>query len=290
MSMQTIHQIEDLRRLVGAWRGAGESIALVPTMGNLHDGHLALVRQASGLAERVVVSIFVNPLQFAPGEDFERYPRTLGQDADMLRELGTDCVFAPTEAEVYPRGRDHHTLVRVPVVSEQLEGESRPGFFDGVATVVAKLFGMVQPDLAVFGEKDFQQLQVVRRLVADLCLPIEIHAGPTVREADGLAMSSRNGYLSPEERSLAPRLNEVLHDVAGMLGRGLSIAEATEQGSARLAQAGFRPDYLQVRHARDLSRVERAEGDLVILAAAFLGATRLIDNLPLTLPSTDAVN
>jgi pantoate--beta-alanine ligase len=208
--MHLIQDIPRLRERVAKWRRNERRIGLVPTMGNLHDGHLSLVKRAMRLADRVVVSLFVNPLQFAPSEDFERYPRTIEQDRAALEAMGAHCLFAPDEQQVYPHGRDHQTRVEVPGISDLLCGASRPGFFQGVATVVTKLFNMVQPDLAPFGEKDYQQLLVIRRLVADLNMPVDIVSAPIVREPDGLAMSSRNAYLTPVEREIAPVLRRVL--------------------------------------------------------------------------------
>jgi pantoate--beta-alanine ligase len=278
--MHSVHQIPPLRALIADWRRAGLRIALVPTMGNLHRGHLVLVGEALARADRVVTSVFVNPLQFGPAEDFDSYPRTLEQDAALLDEAGNHALFAPLEREVYPNGRDGCTRVEVPGLSDQLCGASRPGHFSGVATVVAKLFNMVQPDLALFGEKDFQQLLVIRRMTADLNLPVEIIGVPTVREADGLAMSSRNGYLTPAERALAPRLHATLRQAAEALRDGVGAAEVEREALQSLAAAGFRPDYVSVRRRDDLAPVQGAAGGaLVVLAAARLGAARLIDNL-----------
>jgi pantoate--beta-alanine ligase len=278
--MHSVHQIPPLRALIADWRRAGLRIALVPTMGNLHRGHLVLVGEALARADRVVTSVFVNPLQFGPAEDFDSYPRTLEQDAALLDEAGNHALFAPLEREVYPNGRDGCTRVEVPGLSDQLCGASRPGHFSGVATVVAKLFNMVQPDLALFGEKDFQQLLVIRRMTADLNLPVEIIGVPTVREADGLAMSSRNGYLTPAERALAPRLHATLRQAAEALRDGVGAAEVEREALRSLAAAGFRPADVSVRRRDDLAPVQGAAGGaLVVLAAARLGAARLIDNL-----------
>jgi pantoate--beta-alanine ligase len=282
-SMHLIHDIPRLRERVAKWRRNERRIGLVPTMGNLHDGHLALVRQAMQLADRVVVSLFVNPLQFAPSEDFDRYPRTLEQDRAALEAIGAHCLFAPAEQQVYPNGRDQQTRVEVPHLSDLLCGATRPGFFQGVATVVTKLFNMVQPDLAVFGEKDYQQLLVIRRLVADLDIPVEIVSAPIVREPDGLAMSSRNAYLTPMERETAPALQRVLQRVAAALQSGDRIADAEWDAARELTAVGFRPDYISVRRADDLAPAGTDDRELVILAAAFLGKARLIDNLRLSL-------
>lgn len=249
-------------------------------MGNLHRGHLALVARARELAERVVVSIFVNPLQFGQGEDLEAYPRTPEQDAAKLREAGVELLFLPDEREVYPRGREGVTYVEVPGLSALLCGASRPGHFRGVATVVCKLFNIVQPDLACFGLKDYQQLAVLRRMVEDLNLPIEMVGVPTVREADGLAMSSRNGYLTPQERQVAPALYRTLQELGKRLEGGETDYAGLEQaGKTSLTQHGLQPDYLAIRRADDLGEPQGGEPGLVILAAAYLGRARLIDNL-----------
>jgi pantoate--beta-alanine ligase len=281
--MEIVSELKDLRARVGAWRRAGERVALVPTMGNLHLGHLTLVEEARRLAPRVVASIFVNPLQFGPTEDLAGYPRTPERDRGLLEGAGCDLLFAPAVETMVPRGLEGQTRVEVPGLGDILCGASRPGHFAGVATVVAKLFNMVQPDLALFGEKDYQQLLIVRRMVEDLDLPVEILGVATVREPDGLAMSSRNGYLSPAERALAPALYRTLVQTAQALRAGLPAAQAQSQALAALAAAGLEPDYLSVRRAADLG--EPADGDrqLVVLAAARLGRARLIDNLKLDL-------
>ena len=271
----------DLRRVVGEWRRERQVVALVPTMGNLHAGHGSLVERAATRADRVVVSIFVNPLQFGPGEDFASYPRTL--EADMARLAGVPCdlVFAPGVETMYPGGRESVARIEVPGVSEGLCGASRPGHFTGVATVVAKLFNLVTPDLAVFGEKDFQQLAVIGKMVRDLCFPVEIVAAPTVREPDGLAMSSRNAYLSPEERARAPALYGALVEAAETLRAGSRDFVALQQrGMDNLRSAGLVPDYFEVRRREDLAAPAAADARLVVLAAAKLGRARLIDNLP----------
>lgn len=277
--MDTVARVDELRTRVAAWRRTGERIALVPTMGNLHAGHLELVRLARERADRTVVSIFVNPLQFAPSEDLAAYPRTLEADRKRLAEAGADLLFAPGVEEVYPGGEAGQTRVEVPGISDILCGASRPGHFTGVATVVCKLFNMVQPDLAVFGEKDFQQLMVIRRMTADLSMPVEILGAPTVREPDGLAMSSRNGYLNEEERQRAPRLQQTLCSAAQALQRGEAVVGVESRAAAELAAAGFEPDYFSVRRAADLGEPGADEHELVILAAAHLGQARLIDNL-----------
>ena len=279
MTLETCERIATLRERIAAWRRAGERVGFVPTMGNLHAGHLALVAEARRLAERVVVSIFVNPLQFGPQEDFGAYPRTLARDQELLAGAGTDLLFAPTVAAVYPRGQAEQTRVEVPGISDILCGASRPGHFVGVATVVCKLFNMVQPDLAVFGEKDFQQLLVIRLMTLDLSLPVTIQGLATVREADGLAMSSRNGYLTAEERVRAPALYRTLRHCAEWLEAGLDPATVERQAGEEIATAGFTPDYFSVRRAADLGLPARGERELVVLAAARLGRARLIDNL-----------
>ncbi len=278
--MRIIDTTSALRDQVRQWRVRGERVALVPTMGNLHAGHLKLVAEARQAADRVVVTIFVNPMQFGAGEDLDSYPRTPEEDRAMLEQAGADLLFTPAVAEVYPRPPAQQTRVEVPGISDILCGASRPGHFVGVATVVCKLFNMVQPDVALFGEKDFQQLLVIRLMVLDLSLPIEIIGVPTEREADGLARSSRNGYLTSEERERAPALYQTLRAVADALAAGNSDYPALEQEAAqRLSNAGFRPDYISIRRASDLGPPDGPEPDLVILAAAYLGKARLIDNL-----------
>jgi len=283
--MHSVEQLDDLRGQCRAWRTAGESIAFVPTMGNLHEGHITLIREARKHAPRVVASIFVNPLQFSPTEDLAAYPRTPERDAALLTDAGCDLLFTPGVDTIYPRGQETHTRVEVPGVSDLLCGASRPGHFIGVATIVCKLLNMVQPDLALFGEKDFQQCLVIRRMVADLALPVAIITVPTVREADGLAMSSRNGYLTAAERARAPVIHRALTDAAQRLRAGQSLPEAEAQTIAVIADAGLRPDYVSVRRAVDLGQPTAADRDLVILAAAYLGRARLIDNLRLIRPN-----
>lgn len=277
--MERIERLDPLRRRIAEWRRDGQRIAFVPTMGNLHPGHIALVREAGAHAGPVVASIFVNPLQFGPNEDLAAYPRTPERDAEMLADAGCDLLFTPAVETMYPRGQADQTRVEVPGISDLLCGASRPGHFSGVATVVCKLFNMVQPDVALFGEKDFQQLLVIRRLVADLDMPIEILGVATVREADGLAMSSRNGYLSLGERLIAPELYRVLKAAGAALARGIAAAQVEQEGMRALSAAGFRPDYVSVRRASDLAGPSRTDRDLVVLAAAYLGKARLIDNI-----------
>ncbi len=277
--MHLVRTVAELREIVRGWRIRDERIAFVPTMGNLHAGHLQLVERARKSADRVVASVFVNPTQFGPNEDFDRYPRTENEDAAKLAAAGADLLFLPSVAEMYPGGTGETTFVEVPAsLADQLCGTHRPGHFRGVATVVATLFHLVLPDAAVFGEKDFQQLAVIRRMVRDLAFPVEILGAPTAREADGLAMSSRNQYLSAEERRIAPRLYEILQELGGRLRAGEAVNVIEDAGMERLAAAGFRPEYVAVRNAADLA-APRGAGDAVILAAARLGNTRLIDNL-----------
>ncbi len=281
--MQTVHTLSELRAQTAAWRRAGERIALVPTMGNLHQGHIRLVERARERAARTVASIFVNPLQFGPSEDFGNYPRTLDEDRRRLDAAGLDVLFAPGVVEMYPRHLDEMTQVTVPELSQILCGASRPIHFQGVATVVAKLFNMVQPDVAFFGEKDWQQLVIIRRMVADLDFPIEIVGVPTVREADGLALSSRNGYLSPQERAIAPTLYATLQAMAErLLGGERDYAALETEAKTRLTEAGFRPDYLEIRRTHDLQLPTSGDAELRIFAAAWLGRARLIDNCPVT--------
>jgi pantoate--beta-alanine ligase len=278
--METVTNSIELRRFVGALRARGGRIAFVPTMGNLHAGHLELVRQAWLLADHVIVSIFVNPAQFGPQEDYENYPHTPERDREALLEAGTDLLFLPGVAEIYPQGPDRVTIVEVPGLNRILEGEHRPTHFNGVTTVVAKLFNLVQPDVAVFGEKDYQQLLLIRRMVTDLCMPVAITGVATVREADGLAMSSRNGYLTPAERALAPRLYAVLSEVKNQVEAGGQTLAMIEQAAlAELATAGFQPDYVSVRRQSDLAIPEPGDKTLIALAAARLGPARLIDNI-----------
>ena len=287
--MNTVNSVAELRAAVARARGEGKCIGFVPTMGNLHSGHAALVTKAAQRADFVVASIFVNPLQFGAGEDLDKYPRTLAADQQTLVQAGCDLLFAPTVEEMYPDGMAGQTRVSVPQLSEGLCGASRPGHFEGVATVVSKLFNMVQPDLAVFGEKDFQQLAVIRAMVRDLNLPIQIIGEPTVRADDGLALSSRNGYLTPEQRAAAPHLYRVLSAMGEAISRGQrDFAALIADGQAQLEAAGFRKDYLEVRHAVTLRPAQADDRDLVVIAAAYMGNTRLIDNLYLHLQAPAA--
>ena len=276
--MHTVHTVAELRAHVSRWKQSGERVAFVPTMGNLHAGHLQLIERARTLAPRTVASVFVNPLQFGPNEDFDRYPRTLPQDQARLEAVGCDLLFAPDVDEMYPRGQQQMTTVSVPVLNAVLDGEFRPGHFDGVATVVSLLFHQVQPDVAVFGEKDWQQLQVIRRMVGDLHMPIEIIGHPTARDPDGLAMSSRNQYLSGEQRAVAPEIHRSLVQITDALAAGRRDYAALQAAAvSRLASAGFRPQYVEIR-APDLSDARPGATEWVVLVAAFLGKTRLIDN------------
>ena len=278
-NIETVRNAAALRRRIAAWRSAGERVGLVPTMGGIHDGHLALVRAAKEGCDRVVATLFVNPKQFGPSEDFATYPRDEARDARLLAEVGAELLFAPGMEEMYPEG--FATRVSVSGVTEGLCGAHRPGFFDGVATAVCKLFIQALPDAAYFGEKDYQQLQTVRRMVADLAIPVDIVPVATVREADGLALSSRNDYLTDSERQNAPTLYRVLSAIATSLegGEG-SIADLTVWGLGELEGAGFGPiDYLEVRDADTLQPVEILKTPARVLAAAWLGKARLIDNV-----------
>ncbi len=276
--MNIHHQRASLEQQLAPWRKAGDSIALVPTMGNLHAGHLALVEAAKREADHVVVSIFVNPTQFGPNEDFDSYPRTLDADCAKLDAIGTDAVFAPSVEEVYPQS--NLAWVDIEQLGDSLCGAKRPGHFRGVCTVVSKLFNLVRPDVACFGEKDFQQLAILRRMTQDLCFPIRIVGVPTVREEDGLALSSRNGYLSAEERALAPKLQANLKQLATHLQQGnTDFTALTKEASQRLNTTGFRVDYLSIISADTLAPATASDKQLLVAAAAYLGNTRLIDNI-----------
>ncbi|MFP1740004.1 pantoate--beta-alanine ligase [Lonsdalea quercina] len=273
-----------LRREVRRWQQEGKRVALVPTMGNLHDGHMALVDAAKASADIVIVSIFVNPMQFERADDLDRYPRTLQEDCERLTQRGADLVFAPAAQDIYPAGLDQQTFVEVPGLSQMLEGASRPGHFRGVATVVSKLFNLVQPDVACFGEKDYQQLALIRRMVADMGYDISIVGVPIVRAKDGLALSSRNGYLTPEERKLAPQLPRIMHTIAEELATGnRQIDEILGRAEEALRNAGFTPDELFIRDADSLEPLTTDSARGVILMAAWLGKARLIDNLQVDL-------
>ena len=281
--MRTVHSLKELRSILRSYRQQGKTIGLVPTMGNLHEGHISLVRKASDAADIVVTSIFVNPMQFGANEDLDDYPRTLKDDQDKLAAAGNTLVFAPSTQEIYPDGLARQTKVLVPEVSEGHCGASRPGHFEGVATVVTMLFNMVQPDIAVFGEKDFQQLAVIRKLARDLMMPVQVVGAPTVREDDGLAKSSRNGYLSKEERAKAPTVFQTLTQTAEQLQQGRHDFSALEQeAQSALTTAGFRPDYFNIVNSRTLKPATEDDRELTLLVAAFLGTTRLIDNLSIS--------
>lgn len=279
--METIETIAGVREQVNAWKREGLRVGFVPTMGNLHSGHLALVDAARAHSDRIVASIFVNPTQFGPGEDYESYPRTLDADLRRLEQKGTDLVFAPPVTEIYPDG-EPLTWVNVDQLDQYLCGASRPGHFRGVATVVTKLFNIIQPDLAAFGEKDYQQLAIIRRMVRDLCMPVEILGVPTMREADGLAVSSRNGYLSESERSLAPGLYQHLQKARDAIQAGeRNYTELCQSMSRSLEQRGFTMDYFEVVNAETLAPAGPNDRQLVIAAAAWQGKPRLIDNIAL---------
>lgn len=273
-----IETVAGLRKQVAAWRKTGETIALVPTMGALHQGHLSLVRLAGKKADRTVVSIFVNPAQFAPSEDLASYPRDEDGDTAKLTALGVDAIFAPDASEMYPR--DFSTRVEVSGLTEGLCGRSRPHFFGGVATVVSKLLLQCLPDQAIFGEKDYQQLLVIRRMARDLDIPVKILGGPIVREKDGLAMSSRNAYLTSDERARAPQLHRTIAAAAEKLSEGAEVADILEAAHGELADAGFAVDYLEVRNAESLTPIAGAVNEPArVFVAVFLGKTRLIDNV-----------
>lgn len=269
-----------LREQLREWRLAGDHVALVPTMGNLHAGHTSLIDIARQHAERVVVSVFVNPTQFGEGEDYDQYPRTLDRDKRHLKLAKADLLFAPDVETMYPFGIDSATSVTVPALTGDLCGSLRPGHFDGVTSVVSRLFSLVQPDVAVFGQKDYQQQLVIRRMTEDLNLPIRIVMGPTVRDSDGLALSSRNQYLSDEERKVAPKLYETLQKLAENIDAGWRDYDELEKMAVQdLEEAGFLPQYVSIRRASDLAEPQEKTPELVILAAAQLGEARLIDNV-----------
>ena len=282
--MLVVTTSESLREPLGDWRHSSEHIALVPTMGNLHDGHLSLVSLAREHAERIVVSIFVNPTQFSEAEEFDQYPRTLERDKLLLKKVKADLVFVPDLETMYPFGTDNATSVTVPVLTAEFCGAFRPGHFDGVTSVVSRLFSIVQPDVAIFGQKDYQQQLVIRRLVEDLRLPMQIVSGPTQREDDGLALSSRNQFLSEEERALAPTLYSVLQSIGEDLQAGKrNFEELEQQAMDVLSDVGFDPEYIGIRRAENLVPPDRDSDDIVVLAAARLGSARLIDNIIVTI-------
>jgi pantoate--beta-alanine ligase len=286
-SLDVAHSVAGLRAHVHAWRMDGKTVGFVPTMGALHEGHLSLVRLAKEKADKVVASIFVNPTQFAAHEDLGTYPRQEAEDIDKLKSAGCDFVFLPTVEEMYPEGAS--TSVKVDGLSDGLCGTSRPHFFGGVATVVAKLLNQCQPDIAIFGEKDYQQLLIIKRMVRDLAIPVEIIGGPLVREADGLAMSSRNAYLSAEERQVAGQLNVIMRAACQEISHGGPIDDAINKARSALHKAGFdNIDYLEVRSGQDLSLLGPTPlskddlGNARLFAASMLGKTRLIDNMPIS--------
>jgi pantoate--beta-alanine ligase len=277
--IQTVRTVSNLRARVGTWRAAGHTMALVPTMGAIHEGHLSLVARAKGLAQRVVTSLFVNPLQFGPCEDFYAYPRDEARDAKILSIAGSDLLYVPSGDEMYPPG--FSTTVHVADLTADLCGAARPNHFDGVATVVTKLLLQCAPDIAVFGEKDYQQLLVIKRLVHDLNIPVDIVGAPIVRHPDGLALSSRNAYLSPAERKTAPVLNATIVEVANDLAVGRGADDASEAARFKLEAHGFRVDYVAVRDPETLAPLHGPVKSARVLAAGYLGKTRLIDNVPM---------
>lgn len=282
--MDVINDKEELLEQLDAWRQHGEHIALVPTMGNLHPGHASLCDLAREHAERVIVTVYVNPTQFGEDEDFNDYPRTIERDTMRLRKIGADILYIPSDETVYPFGHDCATIVSVPGLTENFCGASRPGHFDGVTTVVARFFAIVQPDVAVFGQKDYQQQLVIRYMTEDLGLPIKIITAPTVREDDGLAMSSRNQYLSDEDRKIAPLLHQIIDQIGAELESGNREYEKLEAGGNKdLEDAGFKIDYLAIRRAENLTAPNRASDELVVIAAVYLGGARLIDNVVVTI-------
>ncbi|REL36893.1 pantoate--beta-alanine ligase [Thalassotalea euphylliae] len=281
--MQVVSDIQSLRTQIKAWQQQGLTIGFVPTMGNLHQGHLALVKAAKQRADKVVASIFVNPMQFGAGEDIDNYPRTMKADQEKLTAEGTDLLFTPTPDIVYPKGLDKQSYVEVLQVSDGYCGESRPGHFRGVATVVCKLFNLVQPDIACFGLKDYQQVQVIQTMVEDLNMPIDIVPVATKREDSGLAMSSRNGYLTAEEKANAPALYQNMQWLAEQIQNNDDFIGLAKQAEAKINAAGMQVDYLNIVHARTLQPASEDDNELVILAAAYCGKARLIDNLQVTI-------
>jgi pantoate--beta-alanine ligase len=282
--MQIVARPSELRDRVNQWRRSGERVAFVPTMGNLHAGHGSLVTEARKRAQRVVVSVFVNPLQFGPNEDYASYPRTPEEDRHLLEALGVDVLFVPEVADMYPHGQATTARVQVPELDSILCGAFRPGHFTGVATIVTKLLNLVQPDIALFGEKDFQQLMIIRRATDDLCMPIEIVGVATTREADGLAMSSRNRYLSTDDRAVAPNIFAELDSARKQIESGSRNFEALERsGFEALKSVGFRPDYFSIRDSSNLAAPSPQSSEVVILVAARIGRARLIDNVRATI-------
>ncbi|MDN3638306.1 pantoate--beta-alanine ligase [Simiduia curdlanivorans] len=282
--MRIFHQIQSLRDALKAERGTGKRIGFVPTMGNLHDGHIALIKQAQTACDVVVCSIFVNGLQFGLNEDWDKYPRTFREDCDKLKAAGCDYLFNPDDNEMYPNGLDTQTRVICPTMTDVLCGASRPGHFEGVTTVVTKLFNIVQPDEAVFGIKDYQQLAVIRRMAEDLCIPIQITAAPIHREADGLAMSSRNSYLKPEERTKVSQLQASLQWAAAQIKAGEKDFDVIElEAKSQIIAAGFRPDYFSICNSKTLAQAAHDDKNITILGAMFTQSARLIDNLSIEL-------
>ena len=281
--MKVVDSIASLRALIGEWKRQGSSVGFVPTMGNLHDGHLKLVKRAKAHNDKVIISIFVNPMQFGANEDLDAYPRTIEDDKAKLIGEGADAVFLPSVQDMYPAGLDVQTFVEVPGISDVLCGASRPGHFRGVATVVSKLFNMVQPDDAFFGEKDFQQLQVIRTMVRDLSMAVTVHGVPTEREASGLAMSSRNGYLSAEEKAKASLIYQAMQKMKLAIEQGdTNFADIENSAISELEKEGFKNDYVKVVNAQTFMPAAADDKQLVIVVALFMGATRLIDNLQIT--------
>jgi len=282
--MITLHRLPELRAKVKQQRAEGKRIGFVPTMGNLHEGHLSLVKRALENADYVITSIFVNPLQFGANEDLDNYPRTLQNDIRLLVEAGNHALYTPATGQIYPQGLERHSRVVVPELTSHHCGASRPGHFDGVSTVVSILFNMVQPDVAVFGEKDFQQLAVIRKMTSDLHLDIEIIGHPTIRDPDGLAKSSRNGYLTQQQRSISVLLYQLLITTAGKIQAGeRDFTLLQDQATEQLREHGFVPDYFNIVNADTLLFAGTGDTELVILAAAYLGDTRLIDNICISL-------
>ncbi|GEA09587.1 pantothenate synthetase [Alteromonas sp. KUL42] len=281
--MKVVDSIASLRALIGEWKRQGSSVGFVPTMGNLHDGHLKLVKRAKAHNDKVIISIFVNPMQFGANEDLDAYPRTIEDDKAKLIGEGADAVFLPSVQDMYPAGLDVQTFVEVPGISDVLCGASRPGHFRGVATVVNKLFNMVQPDDAFFGEKDFQQLQVIRTMVRDLSMAVTVHGVPTEREASGLAMSSRNGYLSTEEKAKASLIYQAMQKMKLAIEQGdTNFADIENSAISELEKEGFKNDYIKVVNAQTFMPAAADDKQLVIVVALFMGTTRLIDNLQIT--------
>ena len=282
--MQVFHHINSLRNVLAADRLAGKRIGFVPTMGNLHDAHIELVKIAQRSCDVVVTSIFVNPLQFGLNEDWDKYPRTLAADSVKLESVHCDYLFCPNEKEIYPNGMSEQTRVIVPTMTDVLCGASRPGHFEGVTTVVTKLFNIVQPDEAVFGVKDFQQLAVIRRMVEDLCIPIKIVAGDIVREADGLAMSSRNGFITADERPRVAQLNRSLYWIKQEIAQGRrDFSALIEVARTQITSAGFKPDYVSICNSRSLEMAAHDDKEITILGAMFTQSARLIDNVSVVL-------